>query len=311
MELPFFPNGLLPAANSNHYNFIWVRDNYMIGLCSPPSVRQQIWQGLVWLLEKHRPKLEWHTKHPPHQCWEYIHIKYNPDGTEMRCGWDHRQYDSYGNWLQVMVEMERADLAALLVDYLLTIRFWETNCTGIWEDSYDIDANSIASCVSALKNCVRLLPEKSTQLEYMIENGLSSLNALLPKAMRKRHLCLSLLGVIWPYDLAGKHREQMLDLICSKLKREPFGFIRYENDTFDGIGFSRGVGREMPWILGDAWFSRIEPDNSYWRNRLEDARKHFGTLPEGYFPETLQPNINSCLLWTEAMSSRPALESQN
>jgi hypothetical protein len=302
MELPFYSNGLLPAAPVNHgYKNIWIRDNWYAGVCSPEQERLHIWNGLIWLLEKHKSKLEWHSCHKPEHWWQFIHIRYSPDGNEINEGWLHTQWDAIGNWLDVTVEMNRADLAEMLVDYLDIVEYHHAPGAGAWEDMHEIDAYSLASCISALKKAKNLLPQKAEKIEAMIQRGFNSLYSLLPRATRNRQVCLSLLGVIWPFDVAGSHRQSIIDAVCNNLMRKPFGFIRYLGDTYSGHDFSRGHNREVPWILGDAFMCKIEPDNPFWRNRIESAQSHFGCMPEAYFGENMKPNRNTPLVWAEAM----------
>jgi GH15 family glucan-1,4-alpha-glucosidase len=304
MRLPFYSCGLLPAApvEINGYNNTWIRDCYFVGINADEEDRKRIWRGLTWLLEKHKSKLEWHAKHKPHYMFEHLHVRYSPNGDEIHTGWDHRQWDSIANWLEVCIDENRPDLAAMLVDYLRVVDYTSPGA-GAWEDlGGDIDAYSISACIHALHRSKEFLPEKAGQIDEMLDKGMKVLNELLPRATNKRHICLSLLGVIWPFNMAGKHQQTIIDMVCKELLREPFGFIRYKGDSFDGMNFSRGHGREMPWLLGDAWMAKIESSNPFWSNRLKAARQQFGgMLPESFYPETLRPNINYRLLWADVM----------
>jgi hypothetical protein len=145
------------------------------------------------------------------------------------------------------------------------------------------------------------MPDRYQNLDEAVRKCTKRLYSLLPYATEKKQVCLSILGVIWPYNAAGPYKQEIIDIVKSRLMREPFGFIRYEGDAYDGEGFSRGKGKELPWLLGDCYMAKIEPYNPLWKNRLQAAQDKFGCMPEAYFPETMTMNRNSPLVWAEAM----------
>jgi hypothetical protein len=301
----FYPSDLIPAAaNTSHgYQNFWVRDGYYVGLCSPAPVRDRIWQGMIGILDRYRWKLEIHAKKQPQQWWEYMHIRYSPDGKEIAEHWLHNQFDAYANWGEVCLDCDRLDLAELLVDYLQTIHFHRKPAAGAWEDRNSCDAYSLAACVHFLQRAKNYLPHKAQQIERMVKMAVKRLYALLPYATTSKVVCLSLLGVLWPFDLAGPYRQEIIDKVAT-MRREPFGFIRYKGDAYSGHDFSRTEGTEVPWLLGDCFMALIEPRNPIWRQRLDAAQQHFNCMPEAYFPETMKPNRNTPLLWAEAMYNK-------
>jgi len=302
MESYFYPSNLLPASPVEHtYRNVWIRDLYYIGICSPDSIRMKLWRGMVDILDRYEWKLSLHSKQKPKLAYEYMHVRYAPDGTEIHEGWRHKQWDAIANWLEVCLELERLDLASLLVDYLLCIRYYKNPSATAWEDTNIFDSYSLAAVISALQKAKYKLPHQKQKIDRMVQKGINKLYSLLPYASRGRKVCLSLLGVIWPCDCAGPYKQDIIHLVKSKLMREPFGFIRYQGDVYDGEGFTRHKGTEIPWLLGDLWMAKIEPDNPFWINRAKTAYAHFGCMPEAYFPETMKPNRNTPLLWAEAI----------
>jgi hypothetical protein len=299
-----YSSGLIPAAPVSHgYKNFWIRDGYYVGLCCGGKIKEQIWQGVIDILDRYKWKLEIHAKKSPHQWYEFIHIRYTPEGYEIgNEHWMHNQFDCIANALQIAIDKERFDLAALLVDYLHSVNYSKRPAAGAWEDRNTCDAYTLASCIATLQNAKVVLPEMHRKIDKMVKQGCRRLyGSLLPFATKDNLVCLSLLGVIWPYDMAGPYRQDIIDLVKSNLMREPFGFIRYKADSYDGEGFGRKAGTEIPWLLGDCFMQKIEPNNPLWTRRLDAAKKHFGFIPEGFFPETMKANRNSPLLWAEAM----------
>lgn len=297
----FYTNNLLPAAPVDHgYKNFWVRDGYYAGICVP-QIRKRLWTGMIGILDDYRWKLEIHAKQRPKEWYEFIHIRYAPDGKEIHEGWRHKQWDSIGNWLEITLDEGRLDLAELLVDYLKQVKYEREPAAGAWEDRNTCDAYSLAACIHALQRAKAHLPHRYQHLDAMIKRGLVRLHGLLPYATTEKHVCLSLLGVVWPYNLAGPYRDEIVELVKKHLMREPFGFIRYPGDAYDGEFMSRGHGTELPWLLGDLFMAKIEPHNSLWKDRVELAQKTFNCMPEAFYPESMKANRNSPLVWAEAM----------
>ncbi len=303
-----YPSQLVPAAaNVLHgYRNVWIRDCYYVGICSDETTRRKIWQGLITVLERYREKLTIHARQfPPRHWFEYMHVRYSPEGYEFggdENKWLHNQWDAISNWLEVCLDEEQLDLAELLVDYMSMVKYAKRPSAGAWEDRNTCDAYSLAACVHALVRAKKYLPEKRCQLEDMIRHGNKRLyTVLLPYATNDRLVCLSLLGILWPFNMGGPFHDEIKEIVTSRLMRQPYGFIRYDGDTYDGEHFNRTFGTETPWLLGDCFMAKIEPDKPVWRDRLDAAQKQFGCMPEAFFPESMKMNRNSPLLWAEAM----------
>lgn len=135
----------------------------------------------------------------------------------------------------------------------------------------------------------------------MVKKATFKMYRLLPYGTVSRGVDLSMLGLVWPLDIAGPYKQDIIDIVQERLMREPFGFIRYDGDDYNGEGFTQRLGTEYPWLLGDCFMAHIEPNNPKWFNRLKAAEVHFGCMPEAYDPATLKPNRNTPLIWAEAM----------
>jgi hypothetical protein len=300
----FYPSGLLPAAPVSHgYKNVWIRDMYYIGICSSETVRLKIWQSVVAILDRYKWKLEIHSKKPPIHWYEFIHVRYNPEGFEIENEhWLHNQFDAYANFGEICLDLNRIDLVALFVDYLYMLQFHKKPSAGAWEDRNTCDAYSLAACLHFLQRSKSVIPNKVEQIDHMIKLASKRLySTLLPYATFDKKICLSLLGVIWPYNMAGPYKNEILELVMKYLYKEPFGFIRYVGDSYSGEHFDRIAGTETPWLLGDCFLHKIEPDNDKWIKRLDEAIKIFKCLPEAYDIQTMTANRNTPLLWAEAM----------
>ena len=301
-HIPFYPSGLVPAALVEHsYRNVWIRDLYYIGICSEPDVRKIIWQAAVNVLDKYKWKLKHHAEVRPVHAYEYIHVRYSPDGNEIDEPWRHKQWDAIGNWIEICLDEGRYDLAELLVEYLYCVKFYKNPAATAWEDTNAYDAYSFAAVAHALQRAKQALSHKADRISYMVRKTVTRLYNLLPHAARTRHVCLSLLGVVWPFDCAGPYKKEIIQSVKDSLMREPFGFIRYQGDSYDGEFMSRGYGNETPWLLGDCFMAKIEPDNPLWKERINKAYNHFGCMPEAYRLEDMAPNRNTPLIWCEAM----------
>jgi len=302
MSFVFYDSNLLPAAHVEHcYKNCWIRDLYYIGICGNEEVKNKLWDGMIDVLDTYRWKLAHHAKIKPDSWFEYMHVRYSPEGTEIDEGWRHKQWDAIGNWLEVCIDHNRIDLASLMVDYLEKVQYFRNPAAGAWEDRNAIDSYSISSCIYALSKAKPFLESQKDKIDLMVKMGLRRLYGMLPYASPDKIICLSLLGVIWPFDMAGPYKQEIIGLAKTHLMREPFGFIRYVGDTYDGEFMSRKKGNELPWLLGDLFMAKIEPKNQLWKDRIKKAHDTFGCMPEAYFPETMKPNRNSPLLWAEAM----------
>lgn len=302
IDLPFYSSDLLPAAPVEHcYRNVWIRDLYYMGICSDKDTKKRIWQAAISILDRYQWKLKHHAEVRPIHSHEYIHVRYSPEGFEIPEAWRHKQWDAIGNWIEICLDEERYDLTELLIEYLYCVKFYRNPAATAWEDANVFDAYSFAAVIHALQRAKKVLPHKIDRISQMVKKTVTRLYNLLPLAARTRPICLSLLGVIWPFDCAGPYRDDILDLVKEHLMREPFGFIRYRGDAYDGEFMSRGYKTELPWILGDCFMRHIEPENLLWKQRLDNAKNHFGSLPEAYWPEDMQPNRNTPLLWCESM----------
>jgi hypothetical protein len=304
-NMPFYQTGLIPAAPVSHgYKNFWLRDGWYVGICSEEYVRNRIWNGMISIAERYEWKLRYHNVFKPNLWYEYMHVRYSPSGEEIAEGWLHTQWDGIANWLEVCLDKKRYDLAELIAGYMGCVGVHKSPAATVWEDGDFHDPYTLAACAHALYRAKDHLHSQRNMIEEMAEHSVCRMRSLLPFVHDTRPVCLSQLGIIWPFDLAGSHRDEILYLTQKHLMREPFGFIRYEGDKYDGEGFSRGRGTETPWLLGDLYMAMIEPNNPKWRKRLEMAYRHFSCMPEAYFPETMKANRNTPLLWAEAMFNR-------
>ena len=138
-------------------------------------------KGLLQILCKHQEKIQWAIENEPHEAWQFIHARYNPETLEeYHEPWGNKQNDAVGEVLHLLsacehsphsvveTDRERA-MVQLLVDYLANIEYWQAADSGIWEEAQEVHASSIGACVAGLEAAASL--SYVTIPEGVIERG--------------------------------------------------------------------------------------------------------------------------------------------
>ena len=210
------PSGAFLAAPINvptGYDKSWLRDNYFItlGFLETGNYREvkDAAKALLTVFVKHKDKISWAIENRPHESWQYIHARFNPETFEEYWEeWGNRQNDAVGEVLNLIVDLElrgegvveSADERAMvqhIVDYLVTLAYWNDPDNGIWEENVEVHASSIGAVVAALK--------KADQLEWVtvpaeaITRGEQALRELLPRESDTKFVDLALLSLIYPF----------------------------------------------------------------------------------------------------------------
>src|SRR5207302_712705 len=134
-----------------------------------------------------------------------------------------------------------------LVKYLQSVEYWHDRDSGMWEEDEEVHASSVGACVAGLKSIQRL--DKIEVSDWLIEEGQKTLNAMLPRESERKFVDLSLLSLIWPYNIVtDEQRDQILENLEYHLLRER-GVIRYKGDRYYNKN-PDGTSEEGEWTFG-------------------------------------------------------------
>jgi phosphorylase kinase alpha/beta subunit len=317
------PTGVFTASAHDvetGYDKAWLRDIYFITLAfletGDIAVVQKAAKALLTVFVKHQDKIDWAIEHKPHYAWQYIHARFHPETFEEYWEeWGNSQNDAVGEVLNLIIELElrgasileTADERAMiqkLIDYLVTLEYWQDADNGIWEENMELHASSVGSVVAALK--------KATQLDWLqvpegaIEKGEATLRALLPRESETKFADLSLLTLIYPFAVTTEtETQEILKNVEYHLVKEK-GVIRYKLDRYYNQN-KDGYSEEAEWCFGLSWLAIIyaergDKDKAYYY--LRQAKKTVtkeGMVPELYYSNSDTPNENTPLGWSESM----------
>lgn len=319
------PTGLFTASASDvttGYNKAWLRDIYFMTLgfkyVGEMDVVKDTAKALLKILEKHKEKIIWATKHkPPYETWQYIHARYNPETfDEYWEEWGNKQNDAVGEVLYLIADCEASghtvveteedkQLVQLLVNYLNNIEYWNDADSGIWEENQEVRASSIGSVVRAL-TCASQL-SYITIPEGALEKGKEALRALLPRETSTRFCDLALLTLIFPFEVTTEEETKIILSNVEYFLTRDMGVIRYRNDRYYNKNKIDGYSEEAEWSMGLAWLAIIYAK----MGNLEKAEEYLicanktvnqdGLIPELWFSHTEIPNDNIPLGWAESM----------
>jgi len=317
------PSGVFTASAhtvATGYDKAWLRDIYFMTLgfleTGDLPVVQKAAKALLTLFVKHKDKINWAITHKPHEAWQYIHARFNPETFEEYWEeWGNSQNDAVGEVLNLLVELElrgtsvietdeEREMVQKIIDYLVVLEYWQDEDNGIWEESMEIHASSIGSCVAALKKAKQLtwltVPDDAISL------GEQALRALLPRESQTKFADLALLSLIYPFAVTTEaETTEILRNVEYHLTRDR-GVIRYKLDRYYNKN-DDGYSEEAEWCFGLSWLAIIyaergEKDKAYYYLRqAEKTVTKDGLVPELYYSHTEKPNDNTPLGWSESM----------
>lgn len=322
------PHGLYVASQSNHYDYVWIRDSVYMSL---PYLHKNdgkfelAYHRLFDLFREYEWKLDFIIKQRPHLEWEYIHARYSADDVKEIHDqeWGHNQHDMIGSFLfgvgqgeqagrDVLRDSKDREILQKLVYYLQSVEYWHDPDNGMWEEWQEIHASSVGACVAGLK-AIRSLVNVPEQL---INHGIDELIRLYPRESNDKEVDLAQLSLIYPYQIfTGPLAERIVRQVERKLLRQN-GVVRYEGDSYYST-LERDHGREKPrsfyygteaeWTFGLPWLALChhmlgnqEMAHQYLK-RTEHVMLADAVLPELYYSGTHTPNPNTPLGWSSAM----------
>jgi len=312
-----YPTGLFAASALNvrtGYNLSWIRDNIYesLGLEAVKDYRsvKKTFRALLDILLKHEYKIDWAIKEKPKHRYQYIHARYDPlTMEEIWEEWGNKQNDAVGALLFKIGDLESKgikiirdedDLVILqkIVKYLESIEYWHDKDNGMWEENEEVHASSVGACLAGLKRINRIVdvpPE-------LIKKGETALNKLLPSESVSKKVDLSLLSLIYPYNIINSSQANaLLKNVEEQLVREK-GVIRYIGDRY----YNNSLG-EAQWCMGLVWLAIIyrqlkSPGKyAFYMRKTIEAMNEKGELPELYYANTDKHNENSPLGWAQAL----------
>ncbi len=316
LKLMQYPTGLFAASRmtvKTGYNLAWMRDNIYaaIGLESAGKYNslKKAFRALLDILLKHEYKIDHAIKKKPKHSYQYIHARYDPiTMEEIWENWGNKQNDAIGALLFKIGDLEEKGIKIIrnkndsriiqkLVYYLQSIEYWNDKDNGIWEENEEVHASSVGACVAGLKKISKIVEVP----KGLIEKGQATLDRLLPRESLTKEVDLTLLSLIYPYDIVSKEqRALILKNVEENLVKEK-GVIRYFNDRYY---FRKG---EAMWTMGFPWLAIIykqlnKPDKySFYMRKSMEALNEKGELPELYFADGSGHNENTPLAWSQAL----------
>jgi len=317
------PTGLYLASASDvstGYDKAWLRDNFYITLAFERVGEwepvKRTWRSILDIFIKHQDKINWAIEHKPHESWQYIHARYNPETFEEYWEeWGNKQNDAVGAILFKFCQCNAAGIDILetdedramvqrLVEYLHSLEYWQDPDNGVWEEYEEVHASSIGPCVAGLK---ALNEHDFIEMpDGAIENGEKALRELLPRESVTKYADLAQLSLIYPYNLLDRETADIiLDNIEYQLDRDR-GVIRYKNDHYYNKN-EDGFSEEAEWTMGLPWLSIIYSQRDdlqkakHYLHKCREVMTEDGKLPELYYSNSPQPNENIPLGWSESL----------
>lgn len=316
-------SGLFLASKSGvetGYDKSWLRDNFYetmaFEILGDWETVEKTYRAILKIFLKHEEKIDWAIKEKPRETYKRIHARFHPETfDEFWEEWGNKQNDAIGCILFRIGELEIRNKRSILktkahhrivnklVKYLDAIEYWKDPDSGIWEEWEEVHASSIGACVAGLKS-VRRLPKIEVPIT-LIKKGEKALSRLLPRESETKFVDLSLLSLIWPYDVVDKEtRNVILNNVEYHLQRER-GVVRYKGDRYYNKN-EDGESEEAEWTFGLAWLAIIYEkmgDREKARNILKDLISIDTPegIPELYFSNSTEYNENTPLGWSESL----------
>lgn len=260
---------------------------------------------------------------------DYLHARYNLDGTESSNEWGNKQFDGYGIWLwslaeyikrtnnEYLIDKFKREIT-LIIDYLIS--FWKEPCYSCWEEHPDkIHTSTIACIAGGLKAINQYLKLENVNKEILkMENFIKEKCVLKGKFAKfydpvkdqAESIDSSLIWLVYPFQFISKDDPTFLKTIKEiEKKLVNDGVHRYPEDTYYGGG---------EWIILTLWLAWYYYDNNQKKKGdqllewVESAANKNGELPEQIPKNLLFPDYYSIwvkkwgqiakpLIWSHAM----------
>jgi GH15 family glucan-1,4-alpha-glucosidase len=302
------------------YDKSWLRDNFYetiaFEIIGDWKTVEKTYNAILQIFLKHEEKIDWAIKEKPKETYKRIHARFDPDTfNEFWEEWGNKQNDALGCILYRLGELENNQHRSILntaeklriiqklVRYLEAIEYWHDPDSGIWEEVEELHASSVGACLAGLRS-ISKIPSIEVPL-WLIKKGEDSLKQMLPRESDQKFVDLSLLSLIWPYDVVNDvEKQSILHNVEYHLLKER-GVIRYKGDRYYNRN-ADNVSEEAEWTFGLSWLAIIyEKMNNIDKAKelLKDliAEDTPDGLPELYFSNSPEYNENTPLGWSESL----------
>lgn len=275
-RFPTLESGLFSASANDTEEFAltgyrnaWVRDTihiaHVLWRTDEPGTAVRAVEALMTYFQKHRHRFTdiIEGRADANDPQQRPHIRF--DGArleEIDEKWSHAQNDALGAffWLYLKMIAEGTlrpspaqwNMLADFPAFFRSVRYWEDEDSGHWEETRKIAASSIGIVVAALKKLRELLIDAKCdfawsrtengvgpeELAWLIQQGEMALKTILPyeclqpDPSQHRRYDSALLFLIEPYGLiSGDMAEQIINDVRENLMG-PIGIRRYLGDSY-------------------------------------------------------------------------------
>jgi GH15 family glucan-1,4-alpha-glucosidase len=268
------PSGSYPAAPFfPPYQYCWVRDGsfiaYSMDLVGQHESASRFHSWVASTIDRYGKKAERAILGPNSRGVgddEFLHARYNLDGTEGPSPWPNKQFDGYGAWLWALTEHVRLTGNENLLDrfkkqlnivsrYVAAI--WTRPCYDCWEENPDkIHTSTLACMAGGLESINAYLKDNdighsAKQMETFIRNQCVNSGAFgkyfEPATKSASGIDASLIWLAHPFSVVPAN-DPVLDSTITKIETSlvTHGVHRYPGDEFYGGG---------EWIILSAWLA--------------------------------------------------------
>ncbi len=302
------------------YDKSWLRDNFYETLAFEVigdwKTVERTYRAILKIFLKHEDKIDAAIISKPAASFEYIHARFHPETfNEFWEEWGNKQNDAVGCILHrigvlevnhkrsILKTPDHTRIINKLIKYLETIEYWHDPDSGMWEEAEELHASSVGACVAGLKSISKVASIEVPR--QLIARGEKALEQMLPRESEKKFVDLSLLSLIWPYNVVGEQqRTQILENVEYHLLKER-GVVRYKGDKYYNRNEDE-VSEEAEWTFGLSWLAIIYQilDNKEKAQALIKDLIAIDTpegMPELYFSNSLEYNENTPLGWSESL----------
>ena len=289
-RFPTLANGLFSAIGSEDadaevtgYRNVWLRDNIHIAwahldVLEDPETPLKCVRSLLQFYRKHRHRFSniIEGREDFDEPMNRPHIRFNgTDLTELDEKWSHAQNDALGYllWLSCKLiqqehwlpEIDEWNILADLVHFFATVRYWQDEDSGHWEEVRKIAASSIGAVLAGmtLLRDLQQLPEVADALartdrpvspellDALIHKGRTELQTILPAECiqtdpaQHRQYDAALLFLIYPLGIVDQTiANKILERVASQLQG-PIGIRRYPGDSYWCADYKQLLGAEQ------------------------------------------------------------------
>jgi hypothetical protein len=318
-------NGFYIASTGDYYRqFCWLRDVFYESipeLKTNPEMYKQTYHTLLdyfKMIEKKYRKFTDMIEHPhPKYSYRYIHARVCAKTfDEIHEKWGNKQNDICGevfygiaqgikNNIEIIRDVTDVEIINKIIKYLEALEFFQDDDSGMWEEIKEVRSSSIGAVVSGLKALKSLNIEGIIIPDSLITKGEIALNQLLPRESATRNVDMSLLTLIYPFDIVSeKQRDTIIHNVEKELIRD-HGCVRYIGDYYFNADDGNRVGNEAQWTMGKLYLALIynkmgnrEKAKEYLHSIIDKCDG--GKIPELYVNGVA--NCNNPLGWSVALA---------